>query len=486
MNTNIHLQLRQSQNLVLTPQMQQSIKLLSLSSVEVMDFVQQIVLENPFLEQEGVEESFSGLSVPQDERAQQNPPDQWQQYWHEFRASKRKAVDSNLSFEERIAVPIALKDHLRAQLYQHTQDREHLFVGDYLIDLVQEDGYIRQEMGMVAHDIARDSDLVLTVLKMLQGFDPVGVCARHLGECLLIQCRDQNKLTDLSQRILENLPELFERGPEVFAKRHKLSVSTLKDILDEIKSLNPKPGYAFGVQESIHYINPDVIVTQHKTGEWICQLNEVAYPRVMIDQHSYLSLMKGKNSHQMTAQDRNYIHTHISNANGLLKNLQMRALTILKVSQAIIELQEESLILGRAALKPMTLKEIAHQLELHESTVSRAVTGKYIAMPFGIIELKEFFGSGRGGEKEPQGDIIQWKELEGTFQRNVSNKAVQYEIKSMLEEENKKDPLSDEAIVCRLKEKGIAVARRTVAKYREELNIPSSFERKKLSKILTF
>lgn len=485
----MHLHLRQSQQLVLTPQMQQSLKLLSLSSVEMLDFVQQIVLENPFLEQAGSEDSFSQVSEDgqKGDNLENYDVDQWQQYWREFKSSKRTGSDSTLSFEERIYLPMTLKDHLRGQLHQETSNPEERLIGDYLIDLVQEDGYIRQDMEGVAADLDCPLHDVLSVLTMLQRFDPVGVCARSLGECLLIQCRDQQKTTASYEKILENLNDLLEKGPEGFAKQHQIPVSLLKEVLDDIKLLNPKPGYAFAPQDSTQYVVPDVVVGRDKEGNWMCQLNESVFPRVMIDHHSYLSLMKGKRSQKMAVPDRNYINTHISNANGLLRNLRMRALTILNVAQAIIESQKESLTLGRSVLKPLTLKEIAQQLEIHESTVSRAVTGKYIAMPFGIIELKEFFGSGRSADKDQDSEstVVSLEERDGG-KKEVSNKAVQYEIKIMLETENKKNPLSDEQIVGCLKEKGILVARRTVAKYREELNIPSSFERKKLSKILIF
>lgn len=480
MNTNISMHLRQSQTLALTPQMQQSIKLLQMSQLELMTYVQEMVMENPFLEQDSLEDSFSTHSPNDADVKQEDAEDSWTHYWHEFKLSKRQSSDSTLSLEERYCRPRTLRQHLLEQLTQRISHPKMIKVGQYLIDLVEEDGYIREEISLVAQDLSCSHAYVEDVLKVLQSFDPLGVCARSLSECLKIQLMDKKELSFVHEMVLNHLEELLDISPFDFARKYKVSEDILKNIFAQLKVLNPKPGHAFESSELPRYCIPDIIMTKSQRGEWGCELNEAAFPRVSIDRQSYLTLMNGRQTGGWSTSDRNYVNAHISTANGLLRSLSQRAATVLRVARAIMEKQTDFLNRGKGALKPLCLKDIATELDIHESTVSRTVTGKYAATPFGIIELKQFLSGSMIASKS--GKSIK----KSDNQEEVSNGAIQFKIKELIEHENKKAPYSDEQIVINLRQQGISVARRTVTKYREKLKIPSSTSRKKLSQILTF
>lgn len=478
------MQFQQSQTLALTPKMQQSIKVLQLSTVELMAYVQEIVLENPFLEQASVEESFSVQAVDSSSSSSsdfyESIQDPWQHYWDEFKSSQRQSSDARLSFEERFTRSKTLHEHLLEQLTQQTANKKMIKIGKYLIDLVQEDGYIREDMDNIARELGVSISSIEKVLLILQSFDPIGVCARNLPECLRIQLKELNELSADLEKVLDHLSELMTYSPKDFACKYDLDPNILRKILDRFKSLNPKPGHAFDNQDMQVYCIPDVIVGKSISGEWFCELNEGALPRVFIDRQSYLTLMDGERGGHLKVQDRQYINAHISNANWLLRSLSQRAETVLRVSCAIMLKQKDFLNRGKVALKPLNLKDIALELDVHESTVSRTVTGKFAATPFGIIELKQFF-SGAIKRANINGGI-----LASDAQQEVSNGSIQFKIKDLVEGENKKSPYSDEQIVKKLREQGIILARRTVTKYREKMKIPSSIERKNLSKILTF
>lgn len=480
MNTNISMHIRQSQTLALTPQMQQSIKLLQMSQLELMTYVQEMVVENPFLEQDAPEDSFSSLSVNDANVGQENTDDSWTHYWYEFGLSKRQFSDSTLSLEERYCRPSTLRQHLLEQLTQRTSHPKMLKVAQYLIDLVEEDGYIREDLSLVAQDLGYSYAYVEEVLSFLQSFDPLGVCARNLSECLKLQLLEGKELSSDHEKVLDHLDELLDISPVDFARKYNVSVDGLKDMFAQLKLLNPKPGYAFESSDLPRYCIPDVIMTKSQGGEWGCDLNEAAFPHVYIDRQSYLTLMNGKQQGAWSISDRNYVNAHISSANALLRSLTQRATTVLRVARAIMEKQTDFLNRGKGALKPLCLKDIALELDIHESTVSRTVTGKYAATPFGVIELKQFLSGSMVASKGPKSTG------KSNRQEEVSNGAIQFKIKELIERENKKAPYSDEQIVMNLRQQGISVARRTVTKYREKLNIPSSTSRKKLSQILTF
>lgn len=462
-NSSIHLS--QSQKLVMTPQMQQSIKLLHLPSTELNQYLQQFLLENPFLEQESSEEQLQDL--PHNTHDEE---DRFQSEWANIKSSKRKNQDHDLPIAEQICQNLTLQDSLKDQLCQNTTNSLLREIGFYIIDLIEDDGYLKSELETISHESKYSLENLEKTLSIIQKFSPSGVGARNLGECLKLQLQDKSLLTDTLIKILDNLPQLVDIGPQKLAKSLKIEETQLRNALDLFKSLNPKPGLIFSSQSPLLHITPDVIIRQDHCGNWVCDLNDSALPRFFIDRESYVAVSNKETSSQV----RQYINSHISNANWLLKSLRQRALTILSVSQVLIKYQSDFLNHGKTFLKPLTLKDIAMELNIHESTVSRTVTGKYALTPLGTIELKEF--------------------LSGAIQRNpsqqesveISSKVVQLKIKEFINNENKQHPLSDDKLVSCLNEVGFKVARRTVSKYREVLKIPSSNDRKRLCRLLTF
>ncbi len=455
----------------MTPQMQQSIKLLQLSTIELNTYLHQALLENPFMELESSEEQLP-------ETALEDQEDSFSSEWANLKTSQYRPTDGNLSLEERLPQTLTLQHYLREQLHHHTTNTHLRDMGAYLIDLIEDDGYLRVDLDNIAVQTGYCPKSLNDVLGVIQGFDPVGVGARNLEECLKLQLEDQKLLTADLVRILDQLPKLIEWGPQKLAKFLNMEQSDLRKYLDLFRSLNPKPGLVFANQHPVVHVIPDVLLRRTRMGEWICELNESALPRLFIDRDSYLAV----SSKEGSQQDRQYINTHISNANWLIKTLRQRSLTILAVTQAIVIHQTPFLNLGRAYLKPLNLMDIAKELGIHESTISRSITGKYVSTPFGTIELKAFFS----GSASQKGRTSTQADVANVDSRGVSTKVVQLKIKELIDQERKQDPLSDDQLCQSLRNEGVEVARRTVTKYRESLNIPSSYERKKISRLLTF
>lgn len=465
MKINTALHLSQSQKLAMTPQMQQSIKLLQLPTIDLNTYLQQFLLENPFLDQESPEDQLNEI-IP----TLHDEGDRFQSEWANLKPSKRRTQDSELPIAEQISQSPTLKCHLKEQFYLQTTNSYLREAGTYIIDLIEEDGYLKSELETISLESGISLQDLTDALSLIQTFDPIGVGARNLGECLKIQLQEKELLSDSLSQVLNNLPQLIEIGPQKLAKALGIEESQLRGFLDLFKSLNPKPGLAISSQAPLLHIIPDVFIKRDRSENWICELNESALPRFIIDRDSYLAISDKETS----PQDRQYINTHISGANWLLKSLRQRSLTILSVAQAIMKYQSAFLNRGRAFLKPLSLKDLATELDVHESTISRAVTGKYAATPFGTLELKEFLS----------GSLQQTPLSQGTT--DISSKVVQLRIKELIDHENKQNPLSDDQLVICLNRKGLRVARRTVTKYREILKIPSSYERKKTCRLLTF
>lgn len=454
MKTQIHTQINQSQQLSLSPQMQQSLRVLQMSTTEIRDLIEQSLLDNPFLDCIPTDESFS--TSPEDLSAE---TDSSINYWKEQQVQPYSKSTDQFDF---IAQQTNLKIHLLDQLYIQTTDDRLRELGAFLVDSINEDGYLNVSPG--DHPLLLDADLFNTALSLIQSFEPVGVGARDLSECLRLQLKDLGLYDEIYRDLLDNLFLLTEKGPNALAGRCGLDMKQLRDRLNTIKTLNPKPGLAFSQPDPTTYITPDVLL-RRINGQWSVELNPTAYPRVHIDERSFAAVSKKSTS----ADDKIYISKQIASANGLLNSIEQRAITLIKVSRAIVNHQVQFLTKGQNYLIPLKLKDIALEINMHESTVSRAVNGKYAATPFGIIELKSFFSNALN-----------------TDQTTLSNKTIQLQIKQLINMESKSTPLSDDQLVSTLKTYGITVARRTVTKYRESLQIPSSYERKKLARALNF
>jgi RNA polymerase sigma-54 factor len=459
--------LKQSQNLALTPRLQQSIQMLQMSALDLTTLIHEQGLENPFIQLE------EGTEMPKPQEPPDVDPDLGylqSEVYSNIWAMPTRSTSSPLTeshgnwIEETLVQNVSLKNHLIMQLQAKTTHSEVLRIGFYLIDFVEEDGILRADMNEIADELNCSVSELEEVLSLLQTFDPVGVCARTLAESFAIQLREKNFLTQSMNRILTHLDMLPGQGISGVSKLAEVTQDELKQTLQLLRTLNPRPGESFHPPLFERHLI-DIFVVRDQFNEWVCELNEEALPKVYADSDLYYDL-KAKILKQGDAA---YLSAQMSAANWLIKVIHQRSQTILKVCQAIVTYQQSFFDKGSAFLKPMALKDLAGELAIHESTVSRAINHKYMQTPWGVFELKHFFGSMvKNGDEEQ------------------SNRSIQAMMKALIDGEDKRNPLSDDQLVSHLKNQGIIVARRTIAKYRGVLKILSSFERKKQAELMTF
>ena len=339
---------------------------------------------------------------------------------------------------------------------------EERLIALLLIDFLDDAGYLIFDDVILTEKLKIDKELLTKVVDKLQGLQPLGVFARDLKECLAIQLKDKNRLDPAMQKLLDNLPLLAKKDFKALQRICSVSAEDLVDMVREIQKLDPKPASGFE-NITVQTLIPDVFMREDKNGNWIVELNNDTLPKVLLNQ----SYVKTINKANISKADKKIANNYLTSANWLIKALHQRAETILKVASEIVSYQKEFFTKGIEYLRPLTLKEIANSVEMHESTVSRVTTGKYMETPFGVFELKYFFN-----QALPNTGFKNAKE-------NHSATTVKYKIKEMINSENPKEILSDEQIAYLLQRQGIAIARRTVAKYREALNIPTSAQRRR-------
>jgi RNA polymerase sigma-54 factor len=470
------LELRQnlklSQQLVMTPQLQQAIKLLQLSRQELMDTVQEALLENPLLEEKQAEqeaeenpqaqesaEKFQKFDV-QESSLLRNA--EWEDYLGSFSSSsklagEREIPEQMVSFEATYAAKPSLESHLYWQLFlSHFSPRQRS-IGELIIGNLDSHGYLQITPQEIAQAQGCAEEEVLEVLYGIQEFDPVGVASRDLGECLLTQLRVQDRLDDVLQKMLqEHLQDLQEQDYQILAKKLGLSTEEVLHYMDIIQSLDPRPGNSFGTGETF-YVIPDAYVYK-MDDEFVIMLNEEGMPDLQLNPQ-YLQEVSSRQG-----KTKEFLQEQLREAMWLMKSLQQRQRTLYLVVESIVRFQREFFEHGVSRLRPLVLKDVAEDVEVHESTVSRITNNKYISTPYGIFELKYFFNSGLG----VQG---------GGF---VASQSVKAQIQKMISEEDQQRPLSDKKLVELLQQKlQVDIARRTVAKYREALGIPASSKRKR-------
>lgn len=485
------LEVRQAQTLTLTPQLMQSIKLLQLSHLELSAFVEAELLRNPLLEREdGAEtdnadlpEREQGLSAYEDtvdagerERSAEAIaesydtevenvfPDQNErggpaEPWRESGGEAGEAPD----LDQFVAARPSLAEHLAEQVGLILTDPADRLIAQALIDSLDEAGYLSADIEGLAEQLGTGPERVEAVLARVQGCDPVGVFARDLAECLAIQLREKDRLDPMMARLIANLPLLAAHDLPALLRAVGCDRDDLSDMIGEIRRLDPRPGRAFE-SGPVEAVAPDVFVREGADGGWAVELNTDILPRVLVNRTYYATV----SARTRDGAEKSFLTECLNTASWLTKSLDQRAQTILKVATEIVKQQDGFLRLGIAHLKPMTLKIVADAIEMHESTVSRVTANKYIATPRGLFEMKYFFttalGSTSGGEDH-------------------SAEAVRHRIRQMIDAESPDDILSDDTIAEVLKkEQGIDVARRTVAKYREGMNIPSSVIRRRQKK----
>ena len=473
------LDLRQGQQLVMTPQLQQAIKLLQLSNIELAEFIEEQIADNPLLEKDEKEpaeganenespaESESEAETDNIEQAFDNSEkepadfDSGSSMADIGAGGNTKFEDALNSFENRIASEKSLREHLSEQLFVACDDPRDRMIGGLLIDQIDEGGYIRANDQELADRLGCSPERVQRLLRTLKTFDPTGICASDLAECLALQLEERGQLDGPMKILLQNLNMLADHDLKGLCEKCGVNSTYLADMIAEIKSLNPKPAAEFDhmiVQTAI----PDVLMKRRPKnigGGWRVELNNETLPRVLVNQEYYTEVITATKD----KKDREYITGQMNNAGWLVKALDQRAQTILKVAAEIIEQQDAFFNYGIEFLKPLTLKDIAEEIEMHESTVSRVTTNKFIGTPRGIFELKYFFSTALISE-------------DGTAHSAESIKA---RIKTLIDNEDPKKILSDDKIVDILKKEGIDLARRTVAKYREGMHIGSSVQRRK-------
>ena len=480
------LEMRQGQALVMTPQLQQAIKLLQLSNVELQEFVEGELERNPLLEREessteakrpedggdaqqlefdsgmapaeaaldvSVADIAPDLSANELAEAGAAPMQDWS------KSSSGKSFDDMPGIEETLASDKTLAEHLDAQLTEAGLSPVERMIGGVLIDAVDDWGYMRADVLEIAHRIGASDADVLRVLQVMQGFEPTGVMARDIPECLTLQLKERGRFDPAMEALIANLDLLAKGHFERLMTLCGVDREDLSDMIAEVRALTPKPGAGFG-GGAVQSVAPDVYVKQSPDGTWLVELNTDTMPRVLMNQRYYATVSKTAKREE----DKQFLTECAANASWLVKSLDQRAKTILKVSREIVRQQDGFFAHGVAHLRPLNLKTVAAAIEMHESTVSRVTSNKYLSCARGVFELKYFFtasiNAADGGESH-------------------SAEAVRFQIKGLIDTETPVEILSDDRIVEILREKGIEIARRTVAKYRESLRIPSSVERKR-------
>jgi RNA polymerase sigma-54 factor len=501
MSLSPRLALRQSQSLVMTPQLMQSIRLLQMTHGELSQFVEEEIERNPLLEiasdpittlpmersdastpevdsdfdaptedwvhtrLDSAETMAQNFDAPMDNVFSEEPgtvdalsPDMAAQ-WKSAQGSGNGSENSDFDIGDVTAAPVTLRDHVAEQIAFAFADPVDRFIATELADALDDTGYLRADIEEVSTKLGVPVATIMTVLSQLQTFDPSGIFGRSLAECLAIQLKVKDRLDPAMAILLDNLELLGKRDFQQLKRLCGVDDGDILDMLSEIRALDPKPGTAFQ-SGMIDAIVPDVSVRAAHDGSWIIELNPAALPRVLVNQNYYTTV--SKTAH--TTQDKEFLNGCLQTANWLTRSLDQRARTILKVAKEIVKQQDSFLIHGVSHLRPCNLKMVADAIKMHESTVSRVTANKFMDTPRGVFELRYFFttalGSSEGGDTH-------------------SSSSVRHTIRQMIEQEGSKAVLSDDQIVEVLVKNGVDIARRTVAKYREAMNIPSSVQRRR-------
>jgi RNA polymerase sigma-54 factor len=471
-------QLRLSQQLIMTPQLQQAIKLLQLSRLELLDTIHQELETNPLLE-----ETQEELPTEQDDELEtlttEETPFQevqlsekmradfdWEGYLEEYNTSTPVLIETDPnqewpSFDSRLTEATTLEDHLIWQLRLSDFSDEEREIGACIIGNLNNDGYLDATIEEIVEMCGADPAKVEEVLGRIQNFDPTGVAARDLRECLLAQAKNMEIEDQLVVRIIEDhLSYLETKNYAALVRTLKRTPEDVKAAVEIILGLDPRPGSAYN-KETVEYISPDIYVFK-VDDEWVILLNEDGMPKLKVSSYYRDALGEGDS---LPTETRDYIQTKLRSAAWLIKSIHQRQRTLYKVSQSIVKLQADFFDKGVACLKPMVLRDIAEDVGMHESTISRVTASKYMHTPHGIFELKYFFNSS----------------INSVLGEAVASESVKERIRQLVREENSSKPYSDQEIVDVLERENISIARRTVAKYREMLGILPSNRRKKSS-----
>lgn len=476
MKMNFNLSLTQQQKLVMTPELKQAIEILQYNSIELNEFVKEELLNNPILQKNEnyEEESNSNYQEDSNTNFQEEKTENfekkddlyekidWKEVAADYSYDNYNKVNYNseddINYDSLVADEDSLIDHLLFQLQLTVLSKEDMTIARYLIENIGPNGYLELNVEETIKMFGISEDELEYVIKTIQTFEPLGVAARSLEECLCIQAKVLYEDDHLIREIIrKHLNELASNKLAVIAKELEISIDQVQDYADKIRTLEPKPGRAFSSLRDVRYITPDVVV-EKIDGEYVIVVSESTAPKLNINSF-YKSLL----DEDINSQASEYITKKLSSALKLIKSIEQRRNTIYKVVEAIIGFQIEFFEKGAMHLKTLTLKEIADEIGVHESTVSRAVNGKYLQCPLGLFEIKYFFQSG----------------VSSSYGDGVSSESIKMVIKDLIDNENPKKPISDQHISNELNKIGIKVSRRTIAKYRDEMLIPGSSKRKR-------
>jgi RNA polymerase sigma-54 factor len=500
------IELRQAQSLVMTPQLQQAIKLLELSNQDLIAYVETELEQNPLLErgedERGAESSAGSAEDSQEDsadraeastdrmldaaeyNARETMPDERDSpldtdYNNTYSSAPQEGMaggelydgawrgtggrsdfeDGEYGIEQTAGRAQTLREHLEEQLHLDIADPTERIVGLQIIDMLDPAGYVAGDLAQLADRLSCPLILVEQTLAKLQQFEPCGVFARDLAECLGLQLKERDRLDPAMQMLLKHLDLLAKHDRNQLMKLCGIDAEDLADMVTEIRALDPKPGLSFETVE-VETVIPDILVSRRADGSWSVELNTDTLPRLLVNQqyHALVSTKAQKKA------ERDYLNDRLAAANWLVKTLHQRATTILKVASEIVRQQETFLLHGIQHLKPMIRRDIADAIGMHESTVSRVTTNKYMATPRGLFELRYFFSAAIQGSNGAD---------------SHSAESVRSRIKDLVDTEPADEILSDDRLVAILQQQGVDIARRTVAKYRESLRIPSSVQRRR-------
>lgn len=503
------LDLRQSQALVMTPQLQQAIKLLQMSNLELNTYVDQELEQNPLLEREEIDGGLESAPDTPDDAAKDtsssddgaigaDAPDvpdsaelassenlqegdsaaldtDYENVWEQDAptdgglsgggdASQWSTRGNSINlddpdFDSLAAHDVTLREHLQGQVNVDLTDPVDRMIAAHLIEMLDDAGYLNGDLNLVAHTLGCDAQRVDQTLERIKRFDPPGIFASNLSECLALQLHDKNRLDPAMEALLDNLDLLAKRDFNALRRACGVDTEDIADMIREIKALNPKPASAFD-HVVAQPVTPDVLVRRQKSVGWVVELNNDTLPRVLVNSR-YYAVVREKSRRK---EEQQYLIERMQSANWLVKSLQQRAETILKVATELVHMQEDFFTKGVQHLRPLTLRDVAQEVGVHESTVSRVTNGKYIGIWRGVYEMKYFFTAAVG--QNMGGDVH-------------SAESVRHKIKDLVDAETADTVLSDDRIVEMLSAEGVDIARRTVAKYRETMHIPSSIQRRR-------
>ena len=483
------LELKPAQSLLMTPQLRQAISLLQMSNLELQEVVAQELENNPLLERE--DDTLSQTEIPLNEinaagedAPAPGPETEESEYlenddygsdregydgetdydWEDYTQSKKHSSDEDFNyFEKKLRGTESLYEFLQKQITLAFPGAVSRAIAYSLMEHLDDAGYFRGNVPEIAKKLNVSKESTAKILQEMKKFEPTGIFAENLTECLSLQLKEQNKLDPMMENFLANLELLAAGKIKELKKICRASDEDIASIMADIKQLNPKPAAKFE-HDIISYVIPDVFVRTNKYGEYIIELNQMSLPRVLINREYYLEISRFS---KQDKEAKRYLKEKIGSANFLIRALQQRATTILRVSEEIVKRKRSFFEEGIEHLKPMGIKDIAEALEMHESTISRVTNNKYMHTPRGIFELKYFFTNAAGSY---------------IGNEDTSTASIKYKIKKLITEESAENILSDDKLAEILAESGVKIARRTVAKYRESMGIPSSSERKRNKK----